>query len=95
MANFTNFTKLQLIVERTDTEAPEEDNTVLKHSEYEDSESGLKLATAAMYDLVADSPSSDSAQLQRVMLSSNDLELVTTNITGKVVGKDYRAYSIL
>lgn len=68
--------------------------TTMKHSEYEDSESGLKLATEAMYSLVAASAKSDTVQLQRIMLSDSDVELVTTDITGKVVGKDYQNYSV-
>lgn len=72
------------------------DGTVIqmKHTEYEDSESGLKLATEAMYNLVAASPATDSIQLQRIMLSSSHTALQTNDITAKVVGKDYQPYTI-
>ncbi len=66
----------------------------MKHSEYEDSESGLKLATVAMYSLVAASPATDSIQLQRIMLSSSHTALQTNDITAMVVGKDYQPYTI-
>lgn len=68
--------------------------TLLKHSEYEDSESGLKLATEAMYTLVAASSALDTIQMQRVMLSDSDGQLLTTNITQKVVGKNYKPYTV-
>lgn len=68
--------------------------TLLKHSEYDDSESGLKLATTALYDLVAASALTDSAQLQRIKLSDSDATLITEDITLKVVGKNYKPYSV-
>lgn len=68
--------------------------TVLKHSEYEDSESGLVLATAAMYSLVAASALTDSVQLQRIKLSDSDTTLITDDITLKVIGKNYQNYSV-
>ncbi len=67
--------------------------SVLKHSEYEDSEAGLVLATAALYSLIAASAVTDAAQLQRIRLSSSDAVLITTDITEKVVGKDYTTYT--
>lgn len=67
--------------------------SILKHSEYEDTETGLILATSAMYTLVAASAVTDVAQLQRIMLSSSDTELITTDITAQVVGKDYTSYT--
>lgn len=68
--------------------------SLLKHSEYEDSEAGLKLATEAMYSLVAASALTDSVQLQRIKLSDSDTTLITDDITLKVVGKNYQNYSV-
>lgn len=66
----------------------------LKHSEYEDSEAGLKLATEAMYSLVAASALTDATQLQRIKLSDSDATLITEDITLQVVGKNYKPYSV-
>lgn len=66
----------------------------MKHSEYEDSESGLQLATVAMYSLVAASAATDSIQMQRIKLSDSSTSLVTDDITQKVVGKNYQNYSV-
>ena len=68
--------------------------TILKHSEYDDTESGLSLATVAMYTLVAASPVTDTTQLQRIMLNASSSDLLTTDITSKVTGKSYQAWSV-
>ncbi len=78
----------------------EEDNRdgipfTMKHSEYEDSETGLQLATEAMYTLVAASPESDSIQMQRIKLSDSDAVLVTDDITLQVLGKNYSPYTVV
>ena len=67
---------------------------VMKHSEFEDTESGLALATVAMYTLTAASPATDVIQMQRIMLSAGSTALDTTNITQPVAGKNYTPYSV-
>ena len=66
----------------------------LKHSEYEDTEAGLILATAAMYSLVAASALTDKVQMQRIKLSDSDTTLVTDDVTLQVTGKNYQAYTV-
>lgn len=65
---------------------------LMKHSEYEDSETGMSAAIAALYALVLSSPSTDASQLQRIKLDDTNITLVTTPITANITGQAYTAY---